>query len=199
MGRASHREKLLEAGFAVLHERGYNASGVREITQAAGVPLGSFTNHFRSKEEFASLVLDRYMAALLDIVGEALRDESRRPLQRIEAYFAAIAGVAEPLDWRLGCMLANMGLELPSQSEVLRHRLVAALNSLTDPFVAVLTEAQREGQVRTDVAAKDLAVIALAAWHGVLLRAKVERDGTAPAMFARTLPLLLRSEATAGD
>lgn len=199
MVRPSHRERLLQAGFAVLHERGFNASGVREITQAAGVPLGSFTNHFRSKEEFAGLVLDRYMAALLGIVREALQDEARRPLQRIEAYFWAIEGIAEPLEWRFGCMLANMGLELPSQSEGLRHRLVAALDSLTGPFVAVLTEAQREGQVRTDVTAEDLAVIVLAAWHGVLLRAKVERHGAIPTMFARTLPLLLRSETPVGD
>ena len=199
MGRPSHREKLLEAGLAVLHERGFNASGVREITQAAGVPLGSFTNHFRSKEEFAGLVLDRYMAALLDIVASALGDETRRPLERIEAYSAAIGGIAEPLEWRFGCMLANMGLELPSQSEGLRQRLLAALNSLTDPFVAVLTEAQREGQVRTDVTAEDLAVIVLAAWHGVLLRAKVERHGGIPTMFARTLPLLLQSSGRAGD
>lgn len=199
MGRPSNREKLLEAGVAVLHERGFNASGVREITQAAGVPLGSFTNHFRSKEEFAGLVLDRYMAALLEIVRDALQDEARRPLQRIEAYFSAIEGIAEPLEWRFGCMLANMSLELPSQSEELRDRLVAALDSLTDPFVAVLTDAQRAGQVRTDVPPGDLAVIVLAAWHGVLIRAKVERDGAVPTMFARTLPLLLRSEAPAGD
>lgn len=177
----------------MLHERGFNASGVREVTQAAGVPLGSFTNHFRSKQEFAGLVLDRYMAALLEIVAGALTDGSRRPLERIEAYFAAIESIAEPLQWRFGCMLANMGLELPSQSEGLRERLVAALNSLTDPFVAVLAEAQDEGQVRTDVTAEDLAVIALAAWHGVLLRAKVERHGGIPMMFARILPLLLRS------
>lgn len=37
--------------------------------------------------------------------------------------------------------------------------------------------------------------MALAAWHGVLLRAKVERRGDAPAMFARTLPVLLAGQA----
>jgi TetR/AcrR family transcriptional repressor of nem operon len=51
MSRPSLREKILNAGVAVLHGRSYVACGVREITEAAGVPLGSFTNHFRSKEK----------------------------------------------------------------------------------------------------------------------------------------------------
>lgn len=191
MGRPSLRDKLLDARIAVLHERGYSASGVREITQAAGAPLGSFTNHFRSKEEFAALVLDRYLDTLLDVVARTLGDASRAPLDRIADYFAAIEDIAEPAQWRSGCMVANMGLELPQHSELVRARLAAALGELTAPFAGAIRAAQEAGQARDDIAAEDLAMIVLAAWHGVLLRAKVERSGNAPAMFARTLPLLL--------
>lgn len=191
MGRPSLRDKLLDAGVAVLHQKGYSPSGVREITQAAGAPLGSFTNHFRSKEEFAVLVLDRYLHALLEMVTRTLRDEARDPLDRIAGYFSAIEDVAAPAEWRWGCMVANMGLELPPHSEPVRARLISALGKLTEPFTEAIRAAQQVGQARSDIAAEDLAVIVLAAWHGVLLRAKVERRGDAPAMFARTLPLLL--------
>lgn len=197
MGRRSVRETLLEAGVTVLHQRGFNTSGVREITQAAGVPLGCFTNHFKSKEEFGALVLDRYMAALLNVVARTLRDLSRRPHERIAAYFDSIAEIAKPFDWRFGCLLANMGLELPVHSDLLRDRIAKHLADLTEPFADTIREAQRDGEARTDVAAEDLAVIVLASWHGALLRAKIERDGGVPTMFARTLPLLLRSGATA--
>ncbi|MBX9396731.1 TetR/AcrR family transcriptional regulator [Streptomyces sp. TRM72054] len=37
--------------------RGYAATGVKDITDAAGAPKGSFYNHFKSKE-----ALDRYGA-----------------------------------------------------------------------------------------------------------------------------------------
>lgn len=196
MGRPSVREKLLDAGVTALHQRGYSACGVREITQAAGVPLGSFSNHFQSKEEFAARVLDRYMAALLDVAGQTLRDQSRDPLQRLTAYFEAIGTIAEPLEWRFGCMLANLGLELPAHSEMLRGRLAAAIADMTAPFSEVLAEAQRQGQVRADVPSSDLAIVVLSAWHGALLRAKVERHGAVPDMLARALPLLLRSNAS---
>ena len=44
---------------------------------AAGVPQGSFTNHFRSKEAFGILVLDRYAERIDAIMRETLGDDTR--------------------------------------------------------------------------------------------------------------------------
>jgi TetR/AcrR family transcriptional regulator, transcriptional repressor for nem operon len=61
MSRPSNKEKLLTDGLRLVHERGFGASSVRDITQAAGVPQGSFTNHFASKEAFGLEILERYL------------------------------------------------------------------------------------------------------------------------------------------
>lgn len=61
------------------------------------------------------LVLDRYRHALLDVVTRTLHDGSRDLLDRIAGYFSAIEDVVAPIEWRCGCMVANLGLELPSQ------------------------------------------------------------------------------------
>ncbi len=192
MSRPSLREKILDAGVAVRHRRGYFACGVREITEAAGVPLGSSTNHFQSKEMFAALVLDRYMDGLHEIMACTLHDRSREPLVRIASYFDAVEGVAGPLEWRFGCMVVRLGLELSMYSEMARARLMTAFEQLTDPFAEAIREAQERGQARTDIGAEDLAVIVLSSWHGALLRAKVEQRGDTPLMVAWTLPLLSR-------
>ena len=42
------RAALLEAGERLIHERGYNGAGVKEIVDAAGVPKGSFYGYFES-------------------------------------------------------------------------------------------------------------------------------------------------------
>ena len=57
MPKPSHREKILTEGLRVVHERGFAGASVRDIVQAAGVPQGSFTNHFASKEAFGLEVL----------------------------------------------------------------------------------------------------------------------------------------------
>jgi TetR/AcrR family transcriptional repressor of nem operon len=59
MPKPSLRDTILDAGLKAMFRTGYNGTSVRDITAATGAPQGSFTNHFRSKEAFASEVLDR--------------------------------------------------------------------------------------------------------------------------------------------
>jgi TetR/AcrR family transcriptional repressor of nem operon len=50
-----------------------------------------------------------------------------------------------------------------------------------------LEEGQRDGSIRVDLAAHDLAVLLLDSWQGALLRAKVERKPAALNTFIDVL------------
>ena len=56
------RRRLLAAGLDLVHAHGFAASGVKDITDAAGVPKGSFYAYFPSKEAFAAAILEHYWA-----------------------------------------------------------------------------------------------------------------------------------------
>ena len=62
MPRLNTREEIVQAGLKCLVEKGFNAVGVQEITDAAGVPKGSFYNHFESKEALGVEIVERYGA-----------------------------------------------------------------------------------------------------------------------------------------
>ena len=88
----SLREDILKAGLKVMFRSGYVGATVRDICSMAGATHGSFTNHFRSKVQFAKEVLDRYFANLQGHVREALDDKSLTPRQRLERYLDIISG-----------------------------------------------------------------------------------------------------------
>ena len=71
MPKPSNRDRILEAGLKVMFRKGYIGAGVRDIVAEAPAPQGSFTNHFRSKEEFAREVLDLYFDHTKRLVAEA--------------------------------------------------------------------------------------------------------------------------------
>jgi TetR/AcrR family transcriptional repressor of nem operon len=50
MTRPSTCDEILTESLRVVHQRGFGDASVRDIVQAAGVPQGSFTNHFTSDE-----------------------------------------------------------------------------------------------------------------------------------------------------
>ena len=60
MPKPSNRGRIVEAGLEVMFRKGYVGAGVRDIVAERPALQGSFTNHFRSKEEFAREVLDLY-------------------------------------------------------------------------------------------------------------------------------------------
>lgn len=78
--RARTRHKLIGAARALLSEPGYAERSIAQITEAADVGLGSFYNHFDSKEELYTAavneVLDEH-GALLDATSPADPDPAR--------------------------------------------------------------------------------------------------------------------------
>ena len=79
MRKISNKDKILANGLQVVLERGYVGASVRDIVEAAGVPQGSFTNHFASKEVFSLEILDRYFANSRLVLADTLRNEALSP------------------------------------------------------------------------------------------------------------------------
>ncbi len=179
MSKPSLREDILNAGLKVMFRSGYTGATVRDICEAAGVPLGSFTNHFRSKEAFAEEVLDRYFAHLKGLVKQALDDKSLTPRERLKRYLDIISGVLAGDKWNRGCLIGDFSLETASQSKLLRKRLEAIFQEWRTPFVSCIAEAQTAGEIDSTFDPTDLAEFLLASWEGAILRMKVERGPAA--------------------
>ncbi len=56
------REELLDAAIAVLGERGIHALTHRAVDTAAGLPAGSASNHFRTRDALLDAVVERFAA-----------------------------------------------------------------------------------------------------------------------------------------
>jgi TetR/AcrR family transcriptional repressor of nem operon len=187
MARPSLKEKIVESGVRTLHERGFGGAGIREITGEAGVPQGCFTNHFRSKEAFGVAVIQRYHAHTQAIMDRTLRDSARSPVERIHAYFDAITEWLESVNWRYGCLVGNMSLEVAEQSDVLRYCLVEVCGSLSRSFAETVRAGQASGNIRSDLDADDVATFLLSSWQGAMMRMKVDRNSKSIEQFKRVV------------
>lgn len=175
MPRPGLREELLAAGLATFHERGFNATSVEDITNAAGAPKGSFYNHFESKEALAAEAVRRYAEKGRKRFA-LLREEKLPPLRRLRKYFEGLIQAVVSAGFTRGCLLGNFGAELSSQSPLVRERVGEAFAGWTDALAEVIGEAQKAGDVSRGVPAKVLAEFVLHAWQGALVRARVKKD-----------------------
>src|ERR1700742_1616985 len=109
MARHNVREQIVEAALETLLAKGFNGAGVQDITKAAGVPKGSFYNHFASKEDLGAEVVRRYSEAM------AFRAEvvpAVSPLTELRGRFEASRDRLIGYGFERGCLLVNMGAEV---------------------------------------------------------------------------------------
>jgi len=168
------REQIVEAGLKCLLDRGFNGVGVKEITAAAGVPKGSFYNHFESKEALGAELVQHYGA--LSKRREILADKSVPPLERLRLHYEALNRRLIASNFEQGCLLGNFSAEMAGQSRLIRESLARLFSRWTEDLEVAIADAQADGSISSNHSAADLAAFLLDAYEGTLLRARVERD-----------------------
>ena len=177
MPRPSSRDHLINSALETLHRQGFNGTAVQDITNAAGLPKGSFYNYFESKEALALEVIDRYRKED-EARAAVLSDESISPVERLRRYFASLATNHAEQNYERGCLLGNFSTELADQSRLIRDRLSSNFASWSRQIEGCIRDGQKAGEISTDMDPRVLAAFLLNSFEGAILRMKVEKDGS---------------------
>ena len=166
------REHILTCGSRIIHHKGFAATGLQEILQAAGVPKGSFYFYFKSKEEFGLALVDYYQTWFAGQVRPILKDASRPPLERLAGFFLWFRQYFEQEGFIKGCPIGNLIQELGDVNPAFRDKLHASLDSLIRFVTKLLREAQERGELPERLPPEDTARFIISAWQGALIRMK---------------------------
>jgi TetR/AcrR family transcriptional repressor of nem operon len=177
MARPNVREQIVDAGLKCLLEKGFNGVGVQEITTVAGVPKGSFYNHFESKEALGAEIVARYGKDNARRLH--LHDTSIPALERLRRHFETKNATFVASKYERGCLLGNFAAELSNQSPMIRESLQGLFGRWAAELTMTIREAQTTGAIATKTDAADLASFILDAYEGALLRGRVERNSQA--------------------
>lgn len=194
MKRGRHREDLLDQGLRLFAGKGYSATGVQDITDAAGVPKGSFYNYFQSKEDFAIAVLERYRTEAQDFMSSKLSGDGP-PLTRLRIFFEEGRQKVEAEGFSGGCLAGRLAQELAGEQPGFRPMLDRVFDCMQGRVAGLLREAAERGEIRPEENPDELASFLLSSWQGAMTRAKAA--GTSDALrifealvFGRLLPSL---------
>ncbi|MEI9999422.1 MAG: TetR family transcriptional regulator C-terminal domain-containing protein [Verrucomicrobiota bacterium] len=185
MARVTNREKLLKIGLRLMHERGLAAS-VRDIVEAAGVPQGSFTNHFASKEAFCLEILNLYHDNARQVIDRTLRNEAVPPLARLRRYIDAHADFLKAVGKENGCLYGNFTAESSEHSEAIRRRLVEIFAEIRSAITYCLKAAVKAGELPRTFKCTEVADFILSSMQGAMLLGRGQRS-TAPLAYFRNV------------
>jgi TetR/AcrR family transcriptional repressor of nem operon len=196
MARRSMREEISVAALERFHATGFHAAGIKDITDAAGVPKGSFYNHYDSKDAMALEALRRYGAAPSRV---DLADESVAPLIRLREHFEELRERQVDFGYTHGCLLGNFANEVADHNEAIRTHLGAAFDSWIDALARVISQGRRDGTITAALDPDMTARFLLGAWEGALILARSQRTPAAfDAFFATAFDVMLKPAAVSG-
>jgi TetR/AcrR family transcriptional repressor of nem operon len=170
MAKPSVRDRIVSAAGDRFHALGYNACGVQDIVDKAGVPKGSFYNYFKAKELLAVEILEIYLRGSR---REVLADEGIPPLQRLRDHFSFIASRYAGFGFEKGCLVGNLAAEMSENTPLLREAIAKSLKGWTDLVAAVIREGQQDGSIVANADADELSRFIVNAWEGAVVRMKI--------------------------
>jgi TetR/AcrR family transcriptional regulator, transcriptional repressor for nem operon len=173
VARPSLRDRIVDAALDRFHLQGFSGCSVQDITDAAGVPKGSFYNHFKTKESLALEVLSRYRE---ESKVEMLFEGAGPPLERLRRHFEFLAKKYEDWGFNRGCVVGNFGSDMCGEHPAMRAAICDGLNGWTTAIAKVLSEAQADGTLSANKDPETVARFLINAWQGAITRQSVVKN-----------------------
>jgi TetR/AcrR family transcriptional regulator, transcriptional repressor for nem operon len=141
------RERILEAASRLFREHGIAAVGLAKIMAKAGLTVGTFYTHFKSKEALVREALLRSLDARHEALEHALHGADLESLVR--AYLSPEHRDAAGT----GCPVAALAAEVARHPRATRHTFASHNAPSLDALATSLSSRQRKEVGRADAAA----------------------------------------------
>ncbi len=146
-----NRAKILEAAFAEIHVKGFQAAGINDILARTGLTKGALYHHFSTKQALGLAVMDEVIAPIMRERMIAPLDRSETPLRGLLDWLTELSQKVTADHIRLGCPINNLIQEMSAVDEAFRMHLAALIAEWRGALQYVLQRAQEAGELRAEV------------------------------------------------
>ena len=149
--REETQEKIYQATLRLLAERGYNATTIEAITEAADVGKGTFFNYFESKDH----VLLRFRDKRINIIQSFLHENRTRdvPLASVLKHLA----IALTREFGMNAALFQSFIIAAFTNDAVKSQMAEGLAKGRELISDLIAQRQQRGEIRNDLRSRDIA------------------------------------------
>lgn len=106
------RERILDVAYDAIIQKGFAATSIEELVEAAGITKSGFFYHFRDKNDMARQLLARFLSedeAIIDTLTQRAKELSDDPLQSLLIFLNLYAQLMDDMETlHPGCLVATI-------------------------------------------------------------------------------------------
>ena len=170
------KTRFLDAALHLIRAKGYEATTVDDICEAAGLTKGSFFHHFKSKEELALAAAQHFADRADGLFTNAPYRGLSDPLERLLAYVDHRRALLTGELPEYTCLLGTMVQETYDTHPALRTACERHLGGHVEMLAQDIADAKRRYAPRARWSAESLGVYIQATLQGAFIFAKARQD-----------------------
>ena len=175
------KSALLEAALSVFRAKGYAATRVEDICEAAALTKGSFFHHFRSKEDLAITAAEHWIAVTGPKFSSAAYRTLPDPLDRLLAYVDFRKELLNGALPEITCFAGTIIQEVYETHPAVRDACEKSITGHAATLIADIEDAMRLYGMDPSFSAESLALYTQAVIQGAYILAKA-KQGSAVAV-----------------
>jgi TetR/AcrR family transcriptional repressor of nem operon len=188
------KNQILQKTIHIMHQKGFNGTGIQEIANEAQIPKGSFYYYFKSKEDYAVQALKFFFIKIKESTFKILENKDLEPIERIKKFYEANTMNFEQNGFKTGCFIGNLTEEMADESDIIARTAEDIHQEISQAIYLCLEEDSIKKGKHSLVYNRVLADFIVNSWQGTLLRMKSSKDGKPLKDFTTVLLNILNWE-----
>jgi len=182
MGGINKRDHLIKIGQDLIWSKGYDLCSIKDITNAAGLPKGSFYHYFKSKEKFALEAMKEF----IETYPEEIETDDFN-LKTLDALIDKRINSIIKIQFAKECYMSVMCHAYSEQEDNFRHEIIESINKSNDTMRYLLAGLKDKGLIREELDLDELEEFVDFSWRGARLKARMLKSEKPLKIFKKYL------------
>ena len=192
------RARIIDRSARLFNARGYTATAISDVVDAAGIQTGGIYRHFRDKDALALAAFDHATRLYSELYQREVARASGA-VAKLTALANAMASVADNPLIEGGCPLLNAAVETDDGGAAhrsLRTRVRKSMRGLIDFVAKIISDGIAARELRRDTNAGEEAADMIALMEGSIMLSKLYDDPSFARSAAERVAARLKQLAT---
>jgi TetR/AcrR family transcriptional repressor of nem operon len=144
---SSKKQMIIQIARKVIYTKGYQATSISDIMEAANIGKGQFYHYFSSKHDLGLAVVDDLVKDWSNQLFVEILDSSDDPVTKLNRMLKWAETSHAEMAIKYGCAMGNLALEMSSQDEDFRVKIERFFKHWVDSVAEILTEMAENHQI----------------------------------------------------